>query len=157
MKFISLLNNAVPTNDEGFSIIELLISLIIFPLLLIGIVSAYNSARHVYTTTRQLNEMYTVLSSCPELDRGLEFNSLSSTNNCYPNNTFPTEDGGNATVTYAPSLTVTDTSNLPASDSLKAIPDSKVVDVSVGWPAPSTSLPPIKLRILITRNGIGQQ
>lgn len=157
MKFTSLRHWMTSTGNEGFTILELLVAIVIFPFLVIGIVGAYNSARHVYTTTRQLNEIYTVLSSCPELDRGLEFNSLSNTTNCYPNNTFPTEDGGKATVTYAPSLTVTDTSSLAASDPLQAIPDSKVIAVSVGWPSPSTGLPPVKLRMLITRNGIGQQ
>jgi prepilin-type N-terminal cleavage/methylation domain-containing protein len=147
----------MPLTGQGFSIVELLVAIVIFPLLVAGMVGAYNSARHVYAVSRQLNEMYTVLSSCPELDRGLEFDSLSSTNNCYPNNSFPAEDGGNGTIKYTPVLTVTDTGNLPASDPLKSIPDSKVVAVSVGWPTPNTSLPPIQLRMLITRSGIGQQ
>lgn len=144
-------------NQQGFSIIELLVAIVIFPLLMIGIVSSYNSAKHVYQITRQMNQMYIVLSSCPELDRGLEFNSLSSSTNCYPNNTFPAEDGGTATISYAPVLTVTDTSSLPASDPLKAIPDSKIVEERVKWPYPNAALPELRVRMLITRNGIGQQ
>lgn len=146
-----------PLSSQGFSIVELLVATVIFPLLVAGVVNAYNSARHMYTVTRQLNEMYIVLSSCPEFDRGLEFDSLSNTNNCYPNNTFPAEDGGSGIITYTPVLTVTDTNNLPAGDPLQSIPDSKVVSVSVGWPAPNINLPPIQLRMLITRGGIGQQ
>jgi hypothetical protein len=98
-----------------------------------------------------------VLSACPELDRALEFNSLSSTNNCYPNNSFPAENGGNATISYTPTLSVTNTSSLAASDPLSTIPDSKVVSISVRFPAPNSSRPAVQLRMLITRNGIGQQ
>lgn len=144
-------------NDQGFSIVELLVATIIFPLLVIGITTGYNSARHVYQITRQLNEMYIVLSSCPELDRGLEFNSLSSSTNCYPNNTFPAENGGPGTISYLPVLTVTNTSALPGSDPLQAIPDSKIVEENVQWPAPNAGLPSLRVRMLITRNGIGQQ
>lgn len=144
-------------NDQGFSIVELLVATIIFPLLVIGITTGYNSARHVYQITRQLNEMYIVLSSCPELDRGLEFNSLSSSTNCYPNNTFPAENGGPGTISYSPVLTVTNTSALPGSDPLQAIPDSKIVEENVQWPAPNAGLPSLRVRMLITRNGIGQQ
>ncbi len=143
--------------QQGFSIVELLIAIVIFPLLMIGTVSGYNSARRVYQVTRQMNEMYIVLSSCPELDRGLEFNSLSSSTNCYPNNTFSAENGGTATLSYYPVLTVTNTSSLPAADPLQAIPDSKIVEEYVNWPAPNGALAPLRVRMLITRNGIGQQ
>ena len=145
------------TSQQGFSIVELLIAIVIFPLLMIGIVNGYNSARHIYQITRQLNQMYIVLSSCPELDRGLEFNSLSSSTNCYPNNTFPAEDGGSGIISYAPSLTVTDASSLPGSDPLQSVPDSKIVEERVNWPYPNTALPQLRVRMLITRNGIGQQ
>ncbi|MBC7546360.1 hypothetical protein H7171_01290 [Candidatus Saccharibacteria bacterium] len=144
-------------SEGGFTIVELLVAIIIFPFLVAGMSSAYNSAQHTYTVTRQLNEMYAVLSSCPELDRGIEFTLLGSSNNCIPNNTFAVEDGSSATVTYSPVLTLTDTSNLPASDPLSTIPDSKVINVSVGWPAPNASLPPVQLRLMISRNGIGQE
>ncbi len=136
---------------------EIVIACIVLPLVVAGVVNSFNAVRHSYSVSRQLNEMYTVLSACPELDRALEFNSLSNTNNCYPNNTFSAENGGTATITYAPSLTVTSTSDLSSSDPLKSIPDSKVVSISVGFPAPNSSRPPVQLRMLITRNGIGQQ
>lgn len=143
--------------DSGFSIVEIVIACIVLPLVVAGVVNSFNAVRHSYSVSKQLNEMYTVLSACPELDRALEFNSLSNTNNCYPNNSFPAENGGTATITYAPSLTVTNTSDLSSSDPLKSIPDSKVVSISVGFPAPNSSRPPVQLRMLITRNGIGQQ
>lgn len=146
-----------PNSQTGFSIVELLVATIVMPIVVASTVSAYNAASHVYNVTRQLNEMYSVLSACPELDRALEFNSLTSSNNCYPNNVFSREDGSTKTVTYSPVLAVTDTTSLPSTDPLKVIPDSKVITVSVGYPAPNTSLPPIQLRMLITRNGIGQQ
>jgi Tfp pilus assembly protein PilV len=144
-------------DSKGFSMVEILIACIILPLAVAGVANAFNSVRHAYSVSRQLNEMYTVLSACPELDRALEFNSVSNTNNCYPNNSFAAENGGSATITYAPSLTVTSTSGLPASDPLSSVPDSKVVSISVGFPAPNSSRPPVQLRMLITRNGIGQQ
>jgi Tfp pilus assembly protein PilE len=143
--------------NRGFSIVELLIACVVMPIVIASTVSAYNAAAHIYNVTRQLNEMYAVLSACPELDRALEFSSLTSSNNCYPNNVFSREDGSTATVTYYPVLTLTDTPSLPASDPLQAIPDSKVISVSVGYPSPNSSLPPLQLRMLITRNGIGQQ
>jgi type II secretory pathway pseudopilin PulG len=144
-------------NSNGFSIVEILLACIILPVVVAGVVNSFNAVRHAYSVSRQLNEMYTVLSACPELDRALEFNSLSNTNNCYPNNIFPAENGGSATISYTPSLSVTDTSSLAGSDPLSTIPDSKVISISVGFPAPNSSLPPVQLRMLITRNGIGQQ
>ena len=143
--------------NQGFSLVELLIACIILPVVVAGVVTSFNAVRRTYSISRQLNEMYTVLSACPELDRALEFNSVTNTNNCYPNNSFAAENGGNATITYSPALTVTDTANLPASDPLKSIPDSKVISISVGFPNPGNSSPPMQLRMLITRNGIGQQ
>jgi prepilin-type N-terminal cleavage/methylation domain-containing protein len=143
--------------NSGFSIVELLLALAILPLMVLGISNAYNSIRHSYTLARQLNEMYAVLSACPELDRALEFNSLNNSANCYPNNSFAAEDGYTGTISYAPSLTVTDTASLAGTDPLQAVPDSKVVSISVAYPAPNGSRPPLQLRMLITRNGIGQE
>jgi len=141
---------------DGFTAVEFMAACVVLGIIVIGLVDAYNSIRSSYTTARQLNEIYTVLSACPEVDRALEFNSLTSTNNCYPNNSFPVENGGSGTITYTPTLTVTNTSALPSSDPLQTVPDSKVVNISVGFPAPNTSAPALQLRMLITRNGIGQ-
>lgn len=143
--------------ENGFSMVEILLACIIIPLVVAGVVNSFNAVRHAYFVSRQLNEMYAVLSACPELDRALEFNSLTNTTNCYPNNSFQAEDGSNATITYSPALSVTDTSSLSSTDPLKSIPDSKVVLISVGFPGPNSNLPPLQLRMLITRNGIGQQ
>lgn len=129
---------------------------VIFAIIVIGLTNAYTSIRQSYALARQLNEMYTVLSACPEVDRALEFNALSSTTNCYPNNSFPSEDGGMGTITYSPTLTVTATSSLSAGDPLQSIPDSKVVNISVGFQRPYTAMPAVRLRMLITRNGIAQ-
>ncbi len=148
---------SLKSNMQGFSLLELLIAMVLLPLMVASVSTAYNSIRHSYGLARQLNEMYAVLSACPELDRALEFNSLTSSNNCYPNNSFAAENNSTATITYAPSLTVTDTSSLGATDPLKTIPDSKVVSISVAYPAPNSSRPALQLRMLITRNGIGQQ
>lgn len=140
----------------GFTAVEVMAAAVVMAIIVIGLVGAYRAIRSSYTVARQLNEIYTVLSACPEVDRALEFNSLTSTNNCYPNNSFAAENGGPGTITYAPSLTVTNTSSLAASDPLSTVPDSKVVSISVGFPAPNTSSPALQLRMLITRNGIGQ-
>jgi prepilin-type N-terminal cleavage/methylation domain-containing protein len=140
--------------EQGFTITELILSIVIFSIIVIGISNATGAIRKAYKTAREFNEVYTVLSACPELDRALEFNSLSATNNCFPNNTFVSEGAGGTIITYTPVMTVTDASSLPISDPLQTIPDSKVVDISVGFPK-STS-PKMELRMLVTRNGVGQ-
>ncbi len=142
--------------DHGFSMVELLAAIIIVPFMVVGISTAYNAVRNTYTYSRQLNEIYAVLSACPELDRALEFTSLTNSNNCYPNNSFAVEHGGTGTINYSPSLQVSDTASLSATDPLQSIPDSKIVDISVGFPS-NPNRNPLKLRMLITRNGIGQQ
>jgi hypothetical protein len=144
--------------ESGFTIVELVLACVIFPIIVIGLSNAFNSVGKLYSTARQLNEMYTVLSACPEIDRALEYTSLTSATNCFPNNTFRAE-GTNAyglIITYTPTLAVTDTSALSVSDPQNSVPDSKVIDISVGYPK-NPSAPPLKLRMLVTRNGIGQQ
>jgi hypothetical protein len=142
---------------EGFTIVEAILGCAVFAILVGTMFNAFVSLKSSYTTARQLNEIYTVLSACPEVDRALEFDSLSSTTNCYPNNVFPAEDGSSKTITYAPVLTVTNTSALAGSDPLSNVPDSKVVSIDVGFPKPHTASPHLQLRMLITRNGVGQQ
>jgi prepilin-type N-terminal cleavage/methylation domain-containing protein len=142
--------------QAGFTVVELIVAIVVFGILVTGLVSAYKSLRSAYTLARQFNEAYTVLSACPEVDRALEFNSLGSATNCYPNNSFPAEDGGPGTITYSPQLTVTPTTSLTASDPLQTIPDSKVVNIQVKLPKPNNNTPTLQLRMLITRNGIGQ-
>jgi prepilin-type N-terminal cleavage/methylation domain-containing protein len=144
------------SSQAGFTIVELIVSIVVFGILVSGLVSAYKSLRSGYTLARQYNEAYTVLSACPEVDRALEFNSISSATNCYPNNSFPVEDSSGGTVTYSPQLTVTPTSSLAASDPLQGVPDSKVVNIQVSLPRPHSEAPALQLRMLITRNGIGQ-
>jgi hypothetical protein len=138
----------------GFTIVELVLACVIFPLIVIGLSNAYDAVRRSYTVSKELNEIYAVLSACPELDRALEFSSLSSSTNCYPNNAFKAEGGSGLTITYTPTLTITDTSALPVADPLQPIPDSKIINISVGYQ--HSSAPPLQLRMLITRNGIAQ-
>jgi len=141
-------------NNSGFTAVEVIVACVIFPIIVVGLSNAYDSVRRTYTLSKQFNEMYGVLSACPELDRALEFTSLSNTTNCYPNNTVDIEGGSGRIATYAPTLTVVDTSSLASSDPLKAVPDSKVINIQVS--PPKSSAPPQQLRMLITRNGIGQ-
>lgn len=145
-------------DERGFSAVEFLVAAVVFGILASGIVQAFISIRYSYAVARQLNEMYTVLSACPEIDRALEFNSLSDTANCSPNNIFGLENGMAGTRTYAPSLDVTLTTDpafVATTDPLRNIPDSKVVDVSVGFSG--DTIKPMELRMFITRNGVGQQ
>jgi prepilin-type N-terminal cleavage/methylation domain-containing protein len=142
--------------QAGFTIVEIVLAIVVFGILIGGLTSAYNSLRSSYVLAREFDEAYTVLSACPEVDRALEFNSLGSATNCYPNNSFPAEDGSGGTITYSPQLTVTPTSSLTASDPLQTIPDSKVVSIQVKLPRPNSNAPALQLRMLITRNGIGQ-
>lgn len=143
------------SNEACFTLVELLIACIVFPMVMIGISGVFDTVRKAYTTTRQLNEMYAVLSACPEIDRALDYDSITSSANCFPNNSFSAEGGSGNVITYTPTLTVSNTSTLPVSDGLSTVPDSKVVNISVG--VPGSPAPPLTMRMLITRNGIGQQ
>ena len=145
-----------PLKERGFTSVELLLACVIFPLIVVGIANSFDSVRKSYTTAKQLNEVYAVLSACPELDRALDYTNLvSNSSNCSPNNTFAAEGGSGITYTYNPNLTVTDTTSLSSTDPLKVIPDSKVVDINVSFLHSTTA--PLELRMLITRNGIAQQ
>lgn len=147
-------SSVLPKSEAGFTAVEFLVAAVVFGILTIGLFNAYKSLLASYVTARQLNEIYTVLSACPEIDRALEFSALASTSNCTPNNTFRVEDASGGYISYTPSLTVTNTSALPGTDQLSTYSDSKVVDVKVGFP--NNSAKPMELRLLITRNGIGQ-
>lgn len=142
-------------NQAGFSIVEILVALMVFPIIVYGLSQGYDTVRRSYTLSKEMNEMYAVLSACPEIDRALEYDSVTSATNCYPNNTFKAEGGSSTIITYSPNLTVTSTAALSASDPLSTVPDSKVIDINVGYN--NSSAPPLQLRMLITRNGIGQQ
>ncbi len=144
-----------PLNQQGFTIVEIATACVVFPIIVIAMYSAFHSVSVDYTQARQFNDMYAVLSACPEIDRALDYDIVNGTNNCYPNNTFYGENGGSAVYTYTPTLTVTPTSSLPNADPLQGVPDSKVIDIKVS--NLNTSAPPMELRMLITRNGIGQQ
>jgi prepilin-type N-terminal cleavage/methylation domain-containing protein len=147
----------VQIRHSGFTMVEVLVGIVIFGILVSGLMGAYTSIKHSYTTARQLNEMYTVLSACPEVDRALEFNSLSDSTNCYPNNTFQIENNVSAqSISYSPTIDVTETAGLASGDPLKTIPDSKVVEITLPFQKPNENYTPLKLRLLITRNGIGQ-
>jgi len=141
--------------QAGFTIVEIALACFVFPIIIYGLSQAYTAVSNSYSMARQLNEIYSVLSACPEIDRALVYDSVSSTTNCFPNNTFQAEGGSSTLITYHPTLTVTNTSSLGSTDPLKSVPDSKVIDISVGFL--HTTAPPLELRMLITRNGIGQQ
>lgn len=144
----------IQSNQEGFTIVEIILAIAIFPMIVFAMSNAYDVVRKSYTLSRQLNEMYAVLSACPEIDRALEYDSVTNATNCYPNNSFRSEGAGTSTITYTPDLTVTSTASLASPDPLRTVPDSKVIDISVGYP--NSTAPPLQLRMLITRNGIGQ-
>jgi len=145
----------VHIGNDGFTLIELLIATIVFAGIVVGLTAAFQSVVHSYKISRQLNEIYSVLSACPEIDRALDYDSVSNTTNCFPNNTLKNEGNSGLTVTYTPTLSVTPTTSLATSDPLYNLYDSKVLDIQVGFPD-STTIPKLKLRMLITRNGIGQ-
>ena len=146
----------VRRKKNGFTIAEIVVATVILPLLLIAISQLFNMIRTQYAYSRQYNEVYAVLSACPELDRALQYEIISGSTNCFPNNIFAAEGGSSGTISYSPTLTVTDTSSLPLTDALRTVPDSKVVDLSLNINQNNTSVP-MKLRLLVTRSGIGQQ
>ena len=65
-------------NNSGFTIVELILACVIFPMVVVGVATAFNSLQRAYSTARQLNEMYAVLRACPVLNRALEFKSLNT-------------------------------------------------------------------------------
>jgi Tfp pilus assembly protein PilE len=141
-------------NSDGFTMVEIITAVIVFPMIVISMYSAFRAVSVDYAHARQFNEMYAVLSACPEIDRALDYDIVTGTNNCFPNNTFSGENGGSATFTYTPVLTVTPTASLANTDPLQAVPDSKVIDINVNHL--NSTAPALELRMLITRNGIGQ-
>ena len=150
-----IFNKKLAKDQNGFTIIELVVATVVFPIIVIGISNLFMSVGHSYQISRQLNEMYAVLSACPEIDRALQYDVVTSATNCYPNNTFSAENGGTTSFDYTPSLTVSTANSLPTDDPLYNIPDSKVIDVNVGFI--DNSGKPLKMRLLISRNGISQQ
>ena len=106
-----------------------------------------------YARGRELNEIYSALSGCPEIDRAMQYESITSTN-CSPNDKFDAETAnGSNDITYQTSSAPVLTSALATTDPAYGIPDSKVVDVTV---TPKVGQQ-WKIRLLISRNGIGQQ
>lgn len=140
--------------QNGFTIVEILISIMVFSIMTIGLSQAYVVVDSLYGRTKQLYEIYTVLSACPEIDRALQYEQLDEGVNCFPNNTFDVEGGGSGDIAYDPDLVIKETSELAAGDELRNIPDSKVIDVKVTYP--NSSILPWEIRLLISRNGIGQ-
>jgi hypothetical protein len=144
----------IKTRIEGFTVAEVLISIVVFSMMAVTVAQGFTAVDNVYTRTRQLYEIYTVLSACPEIDRALQYEQVTGSVQCFPNNTFVKENGYAGTLTYTPSLTVTNTADLPTGDALKAVPNAKVVEVRVNYLNPVVN--PWDIRLLISRNGIGQ-
>jgi hypothetical protein len=134
--------------------VEVITACVIFPMIVASLYSAFRAVSLSYVHARQFNEMYAVLSACPEIDRALDYDIVTGNNNSYPNNTFYGDNGGLAQYNYTPSLTVTPTSSLPNTDPLQGVPDSKIIDINVS--RLNSNAPAMELRMLITRNGIGQ-
>lgn len=146
--------NLKKLDGSGFTLVEIIVCSIIFPLIVLALSNGYRAVRDSYNVTRQLNEVYAVLSACPEIDRALEYDVITGSSNCYPNNSFLAENRSGKVLTYSPDLTITNTSDLAGTDPLQTIPDSKVIDVKVKSLKANSQT--FELRMLITRNGIGQ-
>ncbi len=142
-------------DQGGFSILEILMAAVIFPIIVVGLYNATMAVNRSYSIARQYNEIYAVLSACPELDRALEFNSITEENNCFPNNVFEIEGGSDGVITYEPDLSITDTDELESSNELAPFSDSKLIEISVD--IPNITAPPVELQLLVTRNGLGQR
>lgn len=141
------------TSESGFTIAEIIIGIVMLGIIIGGVAQAFDWLFKDYARSRELNEIYAALSGCPEIDRAMQYESIISTN-CSPNDTFDAEAAtGNNEITYVTSSAPVLTSALAPSDPAYGIPDSKVVDVTV---TPDVGNP-WKIRLLISRNGIGQQ
>lgn len=141
------------TQSSGFSIVEIIVGIALLGMMIGGVALAFDWLFKDYARSRELNEIYAALSGCPEIDRAMQYESITSTN-CSPNDTFDAESAtGNNDITYVTSSSPVLTSALASSDPAYNIPDSKVVDVTVTPKVGQTW----KIRLLISRNGIGQQ
>jgi type II secretory pathway pseudopilin PulG len=141
------------TRQNGFTIVEIIIGIVVMGFIIGGVAMAFDWLIKDYARARELNEIYAALSGCPEIDRAMQYESIISTN-CSPNDTFDAETAnGSNDITYATSSSPILTSALPVTDPVYNVPDSKVVDVTV---TPKTGQT-WKIRLLISRNGIGQQ
>lgn len=139
--------------EDGFSIVEIIIGIVLLGIVITGVALGFDWLYKDYAKSRELNEIYAALSGCPEIDRAMQYESITSTN-CSPNDTFDAEiANGNNNITYSTSSAPVLTTALATSDPAYNIPDSKVVDVTVR----PKSGQPWKIRLLISRNGIGQQ
>ncbi len=148
------ISKPINKSQSGYTIVEILIACIIFPVIVTGISNSFQVLQNLYDRAREYNNLYMVLSACPELDRALEFTALNNNANCYPNNELLNEGENANTKVYSPIMNVSDTASLPSNDALKLFPDSKTINISL---APPGNTSPIELRMLITRNGIAQQ
>lgn len=145
--------NTYTSRQSGFTVVEILIGIILLGTVITSLALAFDGLNKSYAKTRELSEVYAALSGCPEIDRALQFDVIDVAH-CSPNDTFNSESsGGNNDITYSTVSTPMLTSSLPTSDPVHDIPDSKVVDVTVN----TKTAKQWKLRLLITRNGIGQQ
>ena len=141
------------TQQSGFSIVEIIVGIALLGMIIGGVALAFDWLIKDYARARELNEIYSALSGCPEIDRAMQYESIISTN-CSPNDTFDAETAtGDNDITYVTNSDPVLTSDLPNTDPAYNIPDSKVVDVTVEPKTGDTW----KIRLLISRNGIGQQ
>ena len=137
----------------GFTIVEIVIGIVLIGIIAGGVAQAFDWLIRDSARSRETNEIYAALSGCPEVDRAMQYESIVSTN-CSPNDTFDAEiQGGNNEISYATSSIPVLTSSLNSADPVYNVPDAKVIDVTV---TPKSGHP-WKIRLLVSRNGIGQQ
>lgn len=140
-------------NQKGFTIVELLVGILVFGVVAVAAWQTAVVLRSNYAQTRQLNDITTAMLTFPELNRGLRYESI--TNEQYVADiNLRAEGAGGGIINYKPTVTVRDSSQVPETST---IPDSKVVDVEIPYRTSSGTTQPHRLRLLIARNGIGQQ
>lgn len=142
-----------PNKQSGFTVVEVLVAIVVLGIMITGVALGFQWLIGDYAKSREYNEIYAALSGCPEIDRAMQYESIVSTN-CSPNDTFDSETAsGNNDIAYNTSSIPQLTSSLNSADPVYNVPNAKVIDVVVTpkkghvW----------KIRLLVSRNGIGQQ
>lgn len=138
----------------GFTVTELLVATVVLPIFIIGFSQALNLLRDSYATSKQINDILSVISIDPELDRGIRYQNLTNTNVI---KTTTVADEGGANRNYTSTLVIQDNTSVNESGiTINTLPSLKVLDVSSNYRRGSTT-EPMKFRLLIAPGGIGQQ
>lgn len=140
-------------SEDGFTIAEVVVGIIVFSIVAVACWQTIVIMRRNYAQTRQMNDVAAAMLTFPELNRGLRYESINNAT-FTPDIPIRSEGQSGSSITYKPTVTIQDSSSVSETST---VPNSKVIDVSIPYRGMGGNVQPIKLRLLIARNGIGQQ